>query len=170
MNSRINFIFNHGFEIVQVQSAMHCTTCTIGIRCHVSANGSVVPSLVLRYWRDRRIGKGTYVLLLLLNYTYSHPAFGFATAHAQSTSRFASAQTHRALWYRLHCRCVANTVRCRCVSYSASTPLSLPYRHVCLGPTQDTRGRIPESLYHPIPYLPFPPRFPTPYHRHPGTV
>ena len=56
---RINFTFNHGFEIVQVQSAMHLTTCAIGIRCHVSANGSVVPSMVLRYLHDRRVGKGT---------------------------------------------------------------------------------------------------------------
>ena len=37
MNLRINFTLDYGFEIVQVQSAMHCTTCTIGIRCHVSA-------------------------------------------------------------------------------------------------------------------------------------
>ena len=61
--------------------------------------------MVLRYWHNRRVGKGTnqhgngfalstYVLLLLLRFnTYSHPTFGFATAHAHSTSIFASAGT-----------------------------------------------------------------------------
>ena len=81
------------------------TMCTIGIRCHVSANGSGVPSMVLRYWYDRRVGKGTnqhgngfalstYVFSLLLRFTtYSHPTFGFAIAHAHSTSSVASAGT-----------------------------------------------------------------------------
>ena len=88
-----------------MQSAIHCTTCTIGIRCHVSANGSVVPSMVLRYCHDLRVGKGTnqhgnrfalstYVLLLLLRFTtYSHPTFGLATVHPHSTSSDASAGT-----------------------------------------------------------------------------
>ena len=61
--------------------------------------------MVLRYWRDRRVGKwsnqngngfalSTFVLLFLLRFTtYSHPTFGFATAHVHSTSSVASAGT-----------------------------------------------------------------------------
>ena len=158
VNLRITFTFNHGFEIVQLQSAMHCTICTFAIHCLVSANGSVIPSMVLRYLHDRRVGKGTnqhgngfalstYILLLLLRFTtYSHPTLGFATATPTQrrvlrrpghTVRFGTAYTVVAL---------RKPVRYRCVSYSASTPLSLLYSHVCLGPTQDTRGRIAESL------------------------
>ena len=59
----------------------------------------------------------------------------------------------------------------RCAHWSAASVLAIarrqrcryPIRHVCLGPTQDTRGRIPESLYHSTHPSPF---FPDPYHRH----
>ena len=153
-----------------IRIAYYCTTGTIGIRCHVSANGSVVPPMVLRYWHDLRVGKGTNqhgngfalgtfiaVVRLRSTSTYSHPTFGFATARPP-----------------LNAECCVGPAPCafgnassslRCAHWSAASvlaivyrPCSLPIRHVCAGPTQDTRNRTPNRSTTPfsnLPTLPF---------------
>ncbi len=135
-NLRINFTLDYDFEIVQVQSEMHCTTCTIVIRCHVSGNGTVVPAMVLRYWHDRRVGKGTnqhgngfalqlhFIVAAKVHY-YSHPKFGFVTAHAHSTSSVASAGTVVHLGIRNFSALSPTPVRCRCASIYDSVPFPL---------------------------------------------
>ena len=160
MNSRINFIFSHGFEIVQVQSAMHCTMCTMGIRGHISANGTVVPSMVLRYWHDRRVGNrtnqngngfalSTHVLLLLLRFTaYSDPTFGFATAHAYSTSSFSSGGTVVHLSIGNFAASSRIPVCCQCVSIYDSVPFPLSSGTLALV-RRRTHPRDLEQLYHP---------------------
>ena len=96
------------------------TISTIGIRCHVSANGPVVPPMILRYWHDRRVGKGTnqhgnrfalstYVLLLLLRFTTTvTQRSGSRLCVHHSTQIFASAR-HRAHLVTPPRRCAAYT-------------------------------------------------------------
>ena len=153
---------------------MHYATCTIGIRSHVSATGSVVPSMVLRYWHDCRVGKGTNqhgngfalstfiaVVRLRSTSTYSHPTFGFATARPP-----------------LNAECCVGPAPCafgnatsslRCAHWSAASALALVYRH-CFAtdtarlPWSDEGHAEPNSepLYRSLlypPYFSFPPRF-----------
>ena len=156
-----------------MQSDMHYTTCTIGMRCHVSASGSVVPSMVLRYWHDRRVRKRTNqhgngfalvtfiaVVCLRSTSTYSHTTFGFATARPP-----------------LNTECCVGLAPCafgnaasslRCAHWSAASLLAIVHRHCFATDTArlpwSDAGHAepnPEPFYHSLLYLPyfsFPPR------------
>ena len=132
--STVNFPINLGFEIVQVKSAMHCTRCTIGICCHVTTNGSFVPSMVLRYWRDGRVGKetnqhgngfalATYIGVVRRHSTstYSHPTFGFATAGPPLIAECCVGPEP--------CAFGNATPSLRCAHWSAASLLAIAHRH-----------------------------------------
>ena len=150
---------------------MHCTTCAIGISCHVSANGTVLPSMVLRYWHDYRVDKGTnqhengfalamFIAVVRLRYTstYSHPTLGFATARPP-----------------LNAECCVGPAPCPfgnaspslcCAHWSAASVLAILHQHRFATdkarlPWSDAghAESYPSPLYHYLPYLPFLPRF-----------
>ena len=156
---------------------MHCITCTIGIRCHVSANGSVVPPMVLRYWHDRRVGKGTNqhgngfalatsiaVVLLRSTSTCSHPTFGFATARPPLNAECCVGPAPCAFGNGV----TVATSSLRCAHWSAASVLAIVYRH-CFAtdtarlPWSDAGHAEPnseplyDSLLYPS-YFSFPPR------------
>lgn len=124
-------ISNLSFEIVQVQPAMHCTTCKSGIRCHDSLNETVVPPVVLGYRHGCRVGKGTnrlgnglskkLGLFLLLSSTV------LTTVTQRSGSRLATPIHGRFLrrpgkplcFGTVHfVAALGTSVRCQCVDYS----------------------------------------------------
>ena len=108
----------------------------------------------------------TYVLLLLLRFTtYSHPTFGFATAHAHSTSSVASAGTSVHLGIGNFAASSRTPIRCPCVSIYDSVPFPLSSCTFAFVRPM-THSRDLEPLYHPT--LSFP-LFRIRTYRHPDT-
>ena len=139
--------------------------------------------MVLRYWHDRRVGKGTnkhgngfalstYVLLLLLRFTtYSHPTFGFATAHALNVECCVGPDTP--------CAPVPPSPSLRCAHWSAASVLAIARRQRCRYPigtfalvrrrtrATELRTALPLPSLSSLLFLSSP--TPDPYYRHPDT-
>ena len=150
---------------------MHCTTCTIDKRCHVSANGSVVPPMVLRYWHDRRVGKGTnqhcnglalatfiaaVFVLLQLQSTYVR----VTTARPPLNAECCVAPAKPCNSVSLTRRCVAHTGPLPvCYLYRIDTVFVTDKARFALFRRRTRATRTPSPLYHHTSYLPFPSRF-----------
>ena len=137
--------------------------------------------MVLRYWHDRRVGKGTHQH----GNGFALPTFSAAVYFLlQLQSTYVRVTTARPPLNAEYCvgpakPCNSVSLTSRCVAHTGPMPLCYLYRidtvfvtdkeRVALVRRRTCAIRTPSPLYHHLHYLPFPPRFLNPYDRHPDT-